>query len=85
MTTFEEFCRQADAKQAAKKKKAKPAKSNGNAKPETAPPPPPSIEELEAAAGELISDPDVLARLGATWRRPDLSERRTTRRSSTSP
>jgi len=65
MTTFEEFCRQADAKQAAKKKKAKPAKSNGNAKPETAPPPPPSIEELEAAAGELISDPDVLARLGA--------------------
>lgn len=65
MTTFEEFCRQADAKQAAKKKKAKPAKSNGNAKPETAPPPPPSIQELEAAAGELISDPDVLARLGA--------------------
>src|SRR5262245_35464793 len=65
MTTFEEFCRQADTKQAAKKKKAKPAKSNGNAKPETAPPPPPSIEELEAAAGELISDPDVLARLGA--------------------
>jgi hypothetical protein len=65
MTTFEEFCHQADAKQAAKKKKAKPAKSNGNAKPETAPPPPPSIEELEAAAGELISDPDVLARLGA--------------------
>src|SRR5262249_27596927 len=63
MTTFEEFCRQADAKQAAKKK-AKPAKGNGNAKPETAPPPPPGIEELEAAAGELISDPDVLARLG---------------------
>src|SRR5499427_8193348 len=46
------------------KAKAKPTNGgNGSSNPEPAPPP--SIEELKAAAGELISDPDVLARLGA--------------------
>src|SRR5262249_17472646 len=42
----------------------KKAKANGSAKPETPAPPPPSIEELEAAAGDLISDPDILSRFG---------------------
>jgi hypothetical protein len=53
--TFEEACQKADAEHAAKK-----AKANGGAASEA-----PSIEELQAAAGDLISTPDILARFGA--------------------
>jgi hypothetical protein len=60
--TFEEACQKADAEHAAKK-----AKANGGAASEA-----PSIEELQAAAGDLISTPDILARFGADVERAGL-------------
>jgi hypothetical protein len=51
--TFEEACRKADAKWVAKK-------TNGSAAPEV-----PSIEELQAAACELVNCPNILDRFGA--------------------
>ena len=59
------FCRasrKTDTKKAAAEQAAKKAKANGSAAPQ--PPPPPSIEELQAAAGDLISAPDILTRFG---------------------
>src|SRR5262249_43162036 len=50
---------------AERRAKSRKKAANGGAKPETPPPPPPpDVEELEAAAGDLISDPDILARFG---------------------
>jgi hypothetical protein len=66
MTTdsWQEACRQADARRANRKKKAaERVATNGGAKPETTSRPP-SVEELEAAAGDLIFEPDILTRLG---------------------
>jgi len=57
-STFEKVCREADRKAA----RAKREKVNGGAKPEA--PPPLSIEELEAAADDLISCPNILNRFG---------------------
>jgi hypothetical protein len=59
MTPFEQACREADKKKAAERA---PMKANGGATAET---PPPRIEDLEAAAGDLRSDPDILTRFGA--------------------
>src|SRR5262245_50461741 len=50
--TFREACKKADAKKRAAAKKAKPVT------------PPPSVEELEAAAGDLINCPDILDKFG---------------------
>jgi hypothetical protein len=55
--TFKKACKKADAKKWAAKKK-----TTGDTKPE--PPPTPSIEELRAAAGDLISGADILSRFG---------------------
>ena len=54
MTPFEQACREADNKKAAERA---PMKANGGATAET---PPPRIEDLEAAAGDLRSDLDIL-------------------------
>jgi hypothetical protein len=66
LSNFQKLCREADKKKKAAERAAKKAKTNGKAEPETPPPPPPppSLEELEAAARDLISDPDILARFG---------------------
>lgn len=57
--TFKEACKKADAKQrAAKKAKA------ASAKPEPPSPPPPSVEELGAAAGDLVSCRNILGHFG---------------------
>jgi len=55
--TFKQACKEADKKRTADRAAKK---ANGGAKPE--PPPPLRIEDLEVAAGDLISDPDVLTR-----------------------
>jgi hypothetical protein len=57
-STFELLCREADKKAAERAAK----KANGGAAPES---PPPRIDDLEAAVGDLRSDPDILARFGA--------------------
>jgi hypothetical protein len=57
--------RKEDKKKKATERAAKKAKANGGAASQPPPPPPPSIEELQAAAGDLICAPDVLARFGA--------------------
>jgi hypothetical protein len=62
MTTFEKLCREAD-KRKNTEWAAKTAKADGGTRPES--PPQRSIEELRAAAGDLISDPDILIRFGA--------------------
>src|SRR5262245_12469547 len=56
-STFQKACREAD-----RKKKAETAKANGGTKSET---PPPSIEELEAAARDLINCPNILGHFGS--------------------
>ena len=56
--TFKKACKKADTK----KRTAAKAKTTENTKPE--PPPPPSMEELQAAAGDLVSCHDILGRLG---------------------
>jgi hypothetical protein len=62
MNTFEEACQKADKKKTAAEQAAKKAKANGGAAPKA---PPPSIKQLQAAAGDLISTPDILTRFGA--------------------
>jgi hypothetical protein len=52
-SSFEKLCREADRKKKKANRAAKREKANGGAKPETSAAPPPSIEELEAAAGDL--------------------------------
>jgi hypothetical protein len=62
MSTFEKACREADRKKMAAERAAQKAKANGSAAPEK---PPPSVEELQAAAGDLLFAPDILTRFGA--------------------
>ena len=64
-SSFEKLCREADRKKKKANRAAKREKANGGAKPETPAAPPPSIEELEAAAGDLVSCHDILGRFGA--------------------
>jgi len=64
-TSFEKLCREADRKKRKAERAARREKANGGAKPEAPPPPAPSIEELEAAAGDLVSCHDVLSRFGS--------------------
>jgi len=65
ISSFEKLCREADRKKKKANRAAKREKANGGAKPETPAAPPPSIEELEAAAGDLVSCHDILGRFGA--------------------
>jgi hypothetical protein len=58
------FCR-ACARDEKARRAAKKRKTNSGAKPQTPQTPPPNIVELRAAAGDLISDQNILARLGS--------------------
>ena len=61
----EQAARENDGKKKKAERAARREKANGGAKPEAPPPPPaPSIEELEAAAGDLVRCHDVLSRFG---------------------